>query len=69
MPAEVVSLDHERTVRGRTAGAKFEATSDGLVELTIRLADGDETVATMSTEQAARLIIQGTDAVETAEAR
>lgn len=65
MLADVVTLDdHRPTPR---PAARFQATTDGRVELYMRLEDGTDAVAYLSPEQAARLILQGTDAVEIAE--
>lgn len=62
--AEVVSLDaHRRTPR---PGVLFRATDAGLVELVVQRSNGEQLVVEMTAEWAARLLMQGTDAVDVA---
>jgi hypothetical protein len=65
MLADVVVLDERRSTPRPTAA--FQATTDGCVELTVRFDDGTSGIVHLSPEQAAQLILQGTDAVELAE--
>lgn len=66
MSAELVRLDDRRT-QPRPRSARFLATVGGDVALEVVLASGEVIDVTLTPEQAARLILQGTDAVEMAE--
>lgn len=66
MSAEIIRLDEHRP-GPKPKSARYLATTDGKVALEIVLEDGEFVDVVMTPDQAARLILQGTDAVEIAE--
>lgn len=67
MSAEVIELATRRHAATQPKSARFVATTEGQVALEITLEDGELVDVVMPADAAARLIIQGTDAVELAE--
>lgn len=68
MSAEVVDLARERALRSATPNsARFVATTTGKVALEVVLGNGEFVDVVMDRAAAAKLVLQGTDAVELAE--
>jgi hypothetical protein len=68
LSAEVIDLAARRALASATPNsARFTATTTGLVALEVVLGNGDFIDVVMDRTTAARLILQGTDALEMAE--